>query len=289
VKILVYGAGVIGSLYAAKLGHAGHDVAILARGRRLADLKAHGLIVEDAMTAGRLTATVGVVDALGPEDRYDLVLVPVRRDQLQTVLGRLSAARFTPNVLFFCNTAAGPDELVNALGRDRVLLGFPGAGGMRDNAVVRYLLIRQQPTVIGELDGSISPRLRRFHAAFERAGFPTVISRHMDGWLRYHAVFVCSICGAIYEADGSASRLADRPEILRVMVQATREGFAALHRQGITGAPGNLRMLYEVMPCWFAVRYWRRRARQRRARGVRPARAAGEGISETVGLGDAFP
>ena len=39
MKILVYGAGTIGSLYAAKLKDAGHDVTILARGRRLHEIR----------------------------------------------------------------------------------------------------------------------------------------------------------------------------------------------------------------------------------------------------------
>ncbi|NOQ84098.1 MAG: hypothetical protein GQ551_08820 [Myxococcales bacterium] len=34
MRILVYGAGNIGSLYAGLLSHAGHDVSILARGER---------------------------------------------------------------------------------------------------------------------------------------------------------------------------------------------------------------------------------------------------------------
>ncbi len=38
MKILVYGAGNIGSLYAALLKESGQDVSILARGKRLADL-----------------------------------------------------------------------------------------------------------------------------------------------------------------------------------------------------------------------------------------------------------
>ena len=39
------GAGVIGSIYAGRLLEAGHEVVLLARGARLADLQAHGLIL----------------------------------------------------------------------------------------------------------------------------------------------------------------------------------------------------------------------------------------------------
>lgn len=48
MRILVFGAGVIGSVYAAHLLRAGHEVTLLARGQRLADLTASGLVVENA-------------------------------------------------------------------------------------------------------------------------------------------------------------------------------------------------------------------------------------------------
>ena len=46
MKILIYGAGVMGSLYAARLKESGQDVSILARGQRLADIRERGIIVD---------------------------------------------------------------------------------------------------------------------------------------------------------------------------------------------------------------------------------------------------
>jgi ketopantoate reductase len=43
MKLLVYGAGVLGSLFAARMHEAGHDVSLLARGERLAALRRHGV------------------------------------------------------------------------------------------------------------------------------------------------------------------------------------------------------------------------------------------------------
>ena len=74
------------------------------------------------------------------------------------------------------NNPVGSDKLVDALGRGRVLLGFPGAGGTRDGHTVRYTLIAQQPTTLGELSGRQSDRLRDIAVAFQAAGFPTKIS-----------------------------------------------------------------------------------------------------------------
>ena len=45
LRVLVLGAGVIGSVYAGKLLQAGHEVVVLARGHRLSDLQAHGLVL----------------------------------------------------------------------------------------------------------------------------------------------------------------------------------------------------------------------------------------------------
>src|SRR5919199_1129872 len=131
MHILVYGAGVLGSLYAARLHEAGHTITILARGQRLVDIRTHGLVLEDATTGRRTTTHVATVEQLAPEDAYDWVIVLVRKNQLPSVLPALAANRHTPNVLFMVNNAAGPDALLAALGRERVLLGFPGAGGTR--------------------------------------------------------------------------------------------------------------------------------------------------------------
>jgi len=259
MKILVYGAGVIGSLYAARLKQIGADVTVLSRGKRLEAIRTFGIELEDVSTGQRSSHQVSTIDALLPEAPFELVLVPVRSDQLVGVLLVLGASRATPSVLFFGNEARGPGAQIAALGRDRVLLGFPGAGGrIDDGRVVKYLLIPQQRTTLGELDGRKSPRLARIAGAFRSAGFSVEVSRHMGDWLTTHAAFVTCIAAAVYISGGDADRLASRSDLLRLMVQATREAFGALRAMGVRELPFNLRLLYGVMPPAFAVRYWRR-------------------------------
>ena len=45
-KILVYGAGPLGGLFAARLQQGGNDVSILARGQRLVQVREHGILSE---------------------------------------------------------------------------------------------------------------------------------------------------------------------------------------------------------------------------------------------------
>ena len=44
MKILIYGAGVIGSLYAVLFAEAGYDTSVYARGKRLEFLKKNGVL-----------------------------------------------------------------------------------------------------------------------------------------------------------------------------------------------------------------------------------------------------
>jgi Ketopantoate reductase PanE/ApbA len=78
MKILVYGAGVIWSLYAARLNRPGHKVTVVARGQRLADIGTYyGLVLEHVSTGDRLVAAV---ERVLPDDQYELALITVRRD-----------------------------------------------------------------------------------------------------------------------------------------------------------------------------------------------------------------
>jgi 2-dehydropantoate 2-reductase len=173
MNILVYGAGVLGSLYAARLQEAGQSVTLLARGQRLQDIREHGIALVDVLSGQATTTHVMVVEKLEPEDRYDLAIVVMGKHQVASVLPRLAANKQIPSVLFLHNNAAGPQEMIEALGHQRVLLGFAGAGGKREGHVIDSLLIKRQPTTLGELDGRTTPRLEQIARAF----IPTCVLR----------------------------------------------------------------------------------------------------------------
>ncbi len=245
MKILVYGAGVLGSIYAARLAEAGNDVTVLARGPRLRELRQHGIVLEEHGSGRQTCAQVNVIERLEPEDGYDLTLVIVRKNQLDDVLPALAANQAIPDILFMFNNAAGPQEMIRPLGRERVLIGFPGGGGQRDGHVVRYLLSgrKGQPTTLGELDGQETPRLLRIAAAFEQAGLPVALCPQMDAWLKTHYALVGPMAGAIYMTGGDGKRLARTRDALLLLVRAARESLQVLHALGIPVTPKRMRIL----------------------------------------------
>jgi 2-dehydropantoate 2-reductase len=257
MKILVYGAGVIGTLYAARLQEAGHQVTVLARTSRLADVRRHGLVLEDVATGRRSVTHVSIAERLYCEDTYDIALVAVRKDQLPSVMPDLASNRGIPTVLFMLNNPLGSSKLVDALGLDRVLLGFPGAGGELQGHVVCYAMIPQQPTTLGELSGRQTIRLLALVKALQASGFRTRVESDMDAWLSSHAFFVTSVTGAIYLAGGNCDQLSRSEPLLELMVSGVREGFHAVRTLGRTVRPLPLRLLFTWLPSPVCVYYWR--------------------------------
>lgn len=243
MNILVFGAGVLGSLYAAKLQRAGQHVTLLARGARLEDLRKNGIRLIDDANGVQTTTQVELIDQLKPDAAYDLMLVIVRKNQLPSLLPALARNHFTPNVLFMTNNAAGPAEMISALGRHRVLLGFTGAGGARIDEIVHYQLTSAQHTTIGELDGSLSLRILKIGRVLEEAGFQVAVCSNMDAWLKTHAAIVSPAANAIYMAGGDAFRLARTRDALILLVRAAHEGLRVLRKLGYPIIPARIRRL----------------------------------------------
>lgn len=233
-RFVVFGAGVLGSLYAARLAAAGYDVTLIARGRRLADLREHGLVVEDVGSGERsVRRDVRVLAAIPADEAFAFCLALVRKTQLADALQVLAQAEGVGAFVVMANNAEGPDAIVRALGRERVLLGFANAGGERDGETVRVMVSRRSPVTLGEVDGRSSDRLRLLAQAFRDAGAAVRLEPHMDAWLRYHVAIVGPFANALYAVGTDNRALAADRDTLRLALRAVREAV------GVVGAHGH--------------------------------------------------
>ncbi|MEV0648150.1 2-dehydropantoate 2-reductase N-terminal domain-containing protein [Phytomonospora sp. NPDC050363] len=242
MRLLVYGAGVLGSLSAARLHGAGHDVSLLARGERLTDLRRHGVRLAEGDSAAVRRVPVPVVEH--PDGGYDLILVFVRTHQVDAVLKPL--ADVEGDVLFLHNWAAGARPLGAVIGHERVLLGFPTAAGTMDGDVVRYrgsdFLTRRVAMPIGEPDGRTTARLERIVETFRAAGIRARAEPRVDAWLKTHAAFEVPLGQAVRAAGGPVA-LADDPGAVRGMLHLMRRNLAAMATPPVPRAFGALRTL----------------------------------------------
>lgn len=246
------GQVLLGHFYAARLQEAGHNVSLLARGQRAVALRTHGIQLEDMSTGRRTTTRVSVVEHLAPADRYDVVLVTVRLDHLHSILPILAANRQVPMLLFLLNNPAGMQQF-EQLDLQRVVPGFPAVGGVRKGDVVHYMALRQVPTMLGEADGRVTPRLRQLAAIFKQAGFTVKLSPDMQAWLKTHAIMDIGIIASMPMTGRKSAQFARSRRDVVMLVQAIREGLLALRTLGTPPTPFYMTVLFLWFPRWLTV------------------------------------
>lgn len=251
-KILIYGAGAIGSIFAGKLAKYGNDVTVLARGDRYQEIKSKGIILCNALTNKEETIPVKCIDELLVEENYEYVIVVVQNHQIDQILPNLSRNK-SKNIVFVVNNPLGYSKYISAVGKERVMLGFPSAGGERKEGVVSYFIGTgiakiMQTTTFAEADGSITIRLKKLVTIFRKAKFDPTFSTNMDAWQKTHIAFVVPIANALYQYNSESKKLARSRKTITEMILATREGFAALKENGVNIEPKKLNYYY--LPKW---------------------------------------
>ena len=246
MRILVVGAGPIGSLYAGRLALAGHEVELAARGERLAALRDSGLRLVDGASGREDRAPVRVVEAGDPAAAYDAAIVAVRSERLAAALPGLEALRGARCLVTMVNQPDGGVSAAARLGPARLVLGFPGAtASIRGDGAVAYGIAPgfAQRTTFGEAAGGSSERCRGLARACSAAGFPSAVSGDMPAWLRTHAAFIGPVGVALAFMAGSLEALAADRATTGLMVDGIREGLAALRASGSGIEPAKLRAL----------------------------------------------
>jgi 2-dehydropantoate 2-reductase len=232
-RILIIGAGVNGSAVAAGLFRGGVDVTVLARGKRFEELRADGIVIENPFNLKRTVTRVPVIEHLAPDDLYDYILVIVRKNQALDLLPLL-AQNQSPNIVFMGNNLTGPAEFVRLLGRERVMMGAVFAAGKRDGSLIRALVIKSIASPFGEIDRTITPRLKQLADIFRQAGFKVKLSSNIVDTQRTHGVGVALIVALVMKHGDDIRKLARATDDLKLYVAARREGLRVmrtLHHQ----------------------------------------------------------
>lgn len=200
MRLLIYGAGVIGSLYAVLFEQAGYDVSVHARGRRLNVLNSKGLLY---LANGKLKkADVKIVPELLDDDIYDFIFLSVKENQLYEALRELKLNR-SRCIVTLVNSIDDYGKWENICGKGRILPAFPGAGGsikddVLDGALTPWIV---QPTTFAEISGKRTDRTKTLSEILKRSHIPYQVVDDMHQWQLCHLAMVVPIADAYYEAE----------------------------------------------------------------------------------------
>jgi 2-dehydropantoate 2-reductase len=258
MKILIYGAGVIGSIFAGKIALRGYDVTVLARGNRYREIDGNGIVLTNPLTNKTDRVNVKLIATLTETDVYDYVIVVVQNQQIDDILPILSKNK-SPNIVFVVNNPLGYQKWINSVGYDRIMIGFPSAGGERKNGVVNYFIGKGiiklfQSTTFGELNGKRTERLKELHKIFKNSGFSPSINTNMDWWQKTHLAVVLPGGKALYRYKSNNYELSKSFKTLKNSVLATRELFSVLKSINVPITPK--KMYFYYLPASVITKIW---------------------------------
>ncbi len=245
MRILIYGAGVIGSLYGAYLSRSGCEVSILARGRRLEELHRNGLLYWEEKRIQR--AEVRILEQLEPEDRYDYIFLTVQAGQLSKALKQLKS-NSSPTIVTMVNSLESYDVWEDFCGKGRVLPAFPGAGGSIQDGILDAGLTPGliQPTTFSEINGCPSERVDTLKKILAQAGIPCQIVPDMHAWQICHLAMVVPLADAYYMVNDPKEVHRDKA-VMRTTAQALHDNFTRLKARGVSVSPPKLN-LFRLCP-----------------------------------------
>ncbi|MFC4565767.1 ketopantoate reductase family protein [Nocardiopsis mangrovi] len=237
MKILMFGRGVIATIYGRVLDQAGHEVEFYVRPGRAA---AYGDAVDLDLFDVRRRVWGQRVDekwpvryreTLEPDHDFDLIVVSVPHHRLTEAATFLTPRVGQATVLVFGNLWTEPTAAVGALPLDRIAWGFPQAGGGFDaDGVLRGALL---PSVVfGTLGRPPTDREQAVRQAFREAGLRIKERPDFRGWLWVHFVSDAGLFSQGLRL-GSLSELAGSTSDFREGLLAGRELLPLLEARGV--------------------------------------------------------
>ena len=244
MRLLIYGAGVIGSLYAALFAQAGLETSLYARGKRLETLQTDGLLYLDKRRIQK--ADVTILSELQSGDRYDFIFLTVRENQLIQALNELKANQ-SPCIVTMVNSIDDYGKWESICGKGRILPAFPGAGGgIRDGVLDAALTPRWvQPTTFAEISGEKTERTERLSTLFRKAKIPYQQVKDMHLWQLCHLAMVVPIADAYALAD-NPSKAGHEQKIMRQTAMQLKTNFRRLKKACGKLSPAKMNLF------WFA-------------------------------------
>ncbi len=227
MKILVFGAGVIGSNLAADLFASGKDVTILARGEWADTLEKNGLVIDPIFFPGSKKYRIPIIRELKKDDIYDVIFVVIRYTQLESVIPML-LANGSKNIVFVGNNLSSK-ELAEKLTGKNIMFGFSMAAGHRDND--RVVSISLHKITIGQLKGAPSNE-QLIREIFAGTKVKPTYQPNMEDYLLCHAAFVTPVAFACYYCDGDLKRIKNDKAYLNLIIDANIEGYTAIENAG---------------------------------------------------------
>jgi 2-dehydropantoate 2-reductase len=228
MKIVILGAGALGSIIGGHLARADEEVTLIARGQRAAYVQQHGLTL-----TGLADFTVPVAVATQPQDvrEADVLVVAVKTYDTEAALASVSHLK-VGSVLSIQNGVLKNEQLAHTFGWDKTLgAAAVLSGEMTPAGPVRFTL--NEFFAVGELPQGTSARVQALVTALVRSGIRAEAAAQIRTveWSKY-ALFMSWMAPAVLTRL-ETYKLLSHPDTAAISVQLLHETSRLAARLGI--------------------------------------------------------
>jgi 2-dehydropantoate 2-reductase len=170
-RVAIIGTGAMGSVYAALMADAGHEVwAVDQWADHVAAMRERGLRVEGA--SGDRTVRVHATSNAGEVSDPDLVIIATKLDGVRAAAEAAKPIlRPDTAVLSIQNGLGGPDAAAGVLGAERITIGVVGGFGASMKGPGHAHHNGMEFVRIGEMQGGLTDRTERIAEIWRSSGF----------------------------------------------------------------------------------------------------------------------
>ena len=246
MKIVMFGAGGVGGYFGGRLAQAG-ATSPSWRGARISRPSVAmgcGWRAPRAMSTCRPSAPATIRAISGPAD---VVLFTVKLYDAERAAAKLGPL-IGPDtmVVTLQNGVDAVDIVARHVGREHTAGGVAYVAAVIDPpGTIRHTAL--DALIVGELDGTMSPRLLALKAAADRAGFGFTASPHIlvDLWSKFARLSVFSAMTAITRSPLGVLRA--EPELMAMLERAAWETIAVGRAHGIELTDGVMDEVLKMM------------------------------------------
>jgi 2-dehydropantoate 2-reductase len=233
MKICFLGSGALGSAIGGGLSDAGCDVHLVDQWKEHVDAMNRGGL---KLRENDVDRVVRVSAATDPRDVgvADLVIVLVKSYHTRQAIESARSIIGPDTVVMSLQNGLGHEDIIaDVVGRERTIAGKTYLGGvlLAPGHVIAGL--KGKETIIGELDGRVTERVRRIADTFNRAGLRTIVSDNIVGTM-WDKLLINVATGALSGITRlTYGDLYAVPEVKACALAAIAEGIAVASASGV--------------------------------------------------------
>lgn len=237
MRILVFGAGAVGSLIGGLLARTGHDVALVGRAPHVDLVEEKGLHITGLWGEYRIRTfdVYHSVSEIPPEKReYDLILFTVKSfDTEEAVRAIVPLVTDRTVVLSFQNGLGNIEAITRHVPQDRYLAGRIITGVELEPGAVR-VTVSADDLVVGALEGS-HPRLPPEEAAklMRLARIPARAVADIRSHIWAKAIYNCALNGACSAREIPYGKILETEEGRRTLAAVVNECYSVAAKNGV--------------------------------------------------------